>query len=118
MNTRRFRILSCVACLFPVDVAVSVSLLAAQAFAAFVMPLRAAKRAFPPMKSPETSRVTIQILTWDGRPLLEEFLPSVLAAAGDHDVVIVDNGSTDDSVAFLKTHFPKVQVVRLDQNYG
>jgi len=62
--------------------------------------------------------VTVQILSWDGQHLLEEFLPSVLAGAGRHEVVVVDNGSTDSSVQFLKTQYPGIRVVQLDRNYG
>ena len=115
MNTRRLRVLLYVACLLPVDLAVGILLIAAQAL---VLPFMAFKRRPAHLRPPETSLVTIQILNWDGRSLLEEFLPSVMEAAGGHQVLVVDNGSTDDSVEFLKTTFPQVRVVRLDRNYG
>jgi GT2 family glycosyltransferase len=67
---------------------------------------------------PQTGSVTILILSWDGRPLLEEFLPSVVEAAGNHEVMVVDNGSHDGSVEFLKARFPGVRVLQLDRNYG
>jgi GT2 family glycosyltransferase len=70
------------------------------------------------LRPPQTGLVTILILSWDGRPLLEEFLPSVLEAAGNHEVMVVDNGSKDDSVEFLKSRFPRVRVLQLDRNYG
>ena len=82
------------------------------------MPFLAATRRVPAINPPQTSTVTIQILSWDGRPLLEEFLPSVLEAVGSNEVVVVDNGSTDDTVEFLRTKFPRVRVVQLDRNYG
>jgi GT2 family glycosyltransferase len=66
--------------------------------------------------------VTIQILNWDGRTLLEECLPrlreAIAVAGGGHRIVVVDNGSADDSVAFVEERFPEVRVVRLDRNYG
>ena len=34
------------------------------------------------------------------------------------DVIIIDNGSTDDSIDFLQTNFPEVQIIKLDDNYG
>ncbi len=65
------------------------------------------------------SRVKIVILNWNGRGQLERFLPGVVATtAGLGDVVVADNGSTDDSLAWLAQHLPEVEVVRLDRNYG
>ena len=34
------------------------------------------------------------------------------------DVIVADNGSTDDSIEMLKTKFPTVGIIRLDKNYG
>jgi len=118
MNRRRLRVLFFVACLLPVDMVVGISLLGAQVVAFVLTPLLALRRRVPPNQPPQTSPVTIQILSWDGRHLLEEYLPSVLEAAGGNEVLVVDNGSTDDSVEFLKESFPKVRVVQLDRNYG
>ncbi len=65
------------------------------------------------------SRVKIVILNWNGRQQLERFLSGVVATtAGLGDVVVADNGSTDDSLSWLAQHFPEVEVVRLDRNYG
>jgi GT2 family glycosyltransferase len=63
--------------------------------------------------------VTAVILNWNGKSFLEQFLPSVLATdyPGFH-VLVVDNGSTDDSLAYLAAHFPQVEVLPLDRNYG
>ena len=61
----------------------------------------------------------IVILNWNGVDHLRRFLPSVVAAAPPEvEVVVADNGSTDDSVALLTAEFPTVRVVRLDRNYG
>lgn len=61
----------------------------------------------------------IVILNWNGVDHLRRFLPSVVAAAPPEvEVVVADNGSTDDSVALLTVEFPTVRVVRLDRNYG
>ncbi|MDX2286680.1 MAG: glycosyltransferase family 2 protein [Bacteroidia bacterium] len=63
--------------------------------------------------------VTLVILNWNGRALLERFLPSVLASGyPDFRVLVVDNGSTDDSLNWLAAHLPAVQTLALDQNYG
>lgn len=64
---------------------------------------------------------SIVIPNWNGRDLLEKYLPSVLAAAErcpGSEVIVVDNGSTDGSAAFLKDTFPQVRVVRLEENLG
>ncbi|RMG56998.1 MAG: glycosyltransferase family 2 protein, partial [Bacteroidetes bacterium] len=63
--------------------------------------------------------VTIVILNWNGRHWLAEFLPSVLASTYPAmEVLVVDNASTDDSLAWLKAHHPEVRTLVLDQNYG
>src|SRR5262245_35491071 len=68
------------------------------------------------------ARATILILNWDGKHLLEEGLPSVIRAvhkaAGGHEILVVDNGSTDGSVEFVRNRFPEVKVLPLDRNYG
>lgn len=49
--------------------------------------------------------------------MLERFMPSVVQHTAA-DVIVADNGSTDDSVAFLREHYPQVRLVLLDRNYG
>ncbi len=65
-------------------------------------------------------KTSVVILNWNGRKLLEQFLPSVLAhiPADECRVVVADNGSSDDSVAFIETAYPDVQLIILDKNYG
>jgi GT2 family glycosyltransferase/glycosyltransferase involved in cell wall biosynthesis len=70
---------------------------------------------------PEGSAASVVIPNWNGRDLLEKYLPSVIAAlAGDpaNEVIVVDNGSTDGSAAFLRERFPAVTVLELDRNRG
>jgi GT2 family glycosyltransferase len=63
--------------------------------------------------------VAIVILNWNGKKYLEQFLPSVLASAYAHrKVVVADNASTDDSLAFLEARFPAVERIKLPENYG
>ena len=65
------------------------------------------------------SLVKIVILNWNGVAHLRRFLPSVVAAApAGVEVVVADNGSTDDSLQVLADEFPTVGLVRLDRNYG
>ena len=63
-------------------------------------------------------RVKVVILNWNGRNFLEKFLPHVVAHTPDAGIVVADNGSTDDSVEWLQEHFPEVEIVILDRNYG
>jgi GT2 family glycosyltransferase len=64
-------------------------------------------------------KVIIVILNWNGRKFLEQFLPSVLSSTySNFETVIADNGSDDDSVAFLRSRFPAVRIIQLDKNYG
>ena len=64
-------------------------------------------------------RLSVVILNWNGRHHLERYLPSVVAnTSGDAEVIVADNGSTDDSLQWLRLTYPDVRVIRLDRNYG
>ena len=71
--------------------------------------------------------VAIVILNWNGGKMLRRYLPSVVRTAsafgggGSGDsafVVVADNGSTDDSLAILKSEFPQVRTIRFFRNWG
>jgi GT2 family glycosyltransferase len=63
--------------------------------------------------------IAIVILNWNGRSFLEQFLPAVLATRGvQHEVIVVDNASTDDSVSFLTNTYPAIRLIRFSQNFG
>jgi len=62
--------------------------------------------------------VAVVILNYNGRAYLEQFLPSVMASTYPNmHIVVADNDSTDDSVAFL-SRFPRIRVIRLSKNHG
>ena len=64
-------------------------------------------------------RVAIIILNWNGSKLMRQFLPSVVQNTPDWaEVIVADNGSTDDSLEMLRTHFPTVKQLVFDRNYG
>lgn len=74
-------------------------------------------------------KVAIVILNWNGRGMLERFMPSVVKYSHrqhfslldtdfDTEVVVADNGSSDDSLPFLQQNYPDVPLVLLDSNYG
>jgi GT2 family glycosyltransferase len=64
-------------------------------------------------------KVAIVILNWNGVKHLREFLPSVLASTWPNlEIVVGDNGSTDQSVEFLRQSYPSVTIIQNDKNYG
>jgi GT2 family glycosyltransferase/glycosyltransferase involved in cell wall biosynthesis/SAM-dependent methyltransferase len=66
--------------------------------------------------------VSVVIPTYNGRDLLARNLPSVVAevahCAFPTEILVVDDGSTDDTAAWLATTFPAVRVIRLPRNRG
>ncbi|MEO2051959.1 MAG: glycosyltransferase family 2 protein [Allomuricauda sp.] len=60
-------------------------------------------------------KIAVVILNWNGEALLERFLPSVMEHSKGAEIYVVDNASTDGSVAFLKENYPTIGLV---QNYG
>ena len=63
-------------------------------------------------------KTAVVILNWNGLQHLQHYLPSVVATTPEADIVVADNGSTDESVAWLKAEMPSVQLILLDRNYG
>jgi GT2 family glycosyltransferase len=62
---------------------------------------------------------SIIIVNWNGRRFLAPCLDAVRAQAGvTHETILVDNGSEDGSVAFVRQHYPWVRVVALQRNRG
>jgi len=64
--------------------------------------------------------VCIIILNWNGKDLLEVCLSSLFKNTRykNFKVLLVDNGSTDGSVEFVRKNFPSVEILALDKNYG
>jgi GT2 family glycosyltransferase len=63
--------------------------------------------------------IAIVILNFNGRKYLEKFLPSVVASTyPGKEVIVADNGSTDDSMSWLREHYPNLRLIRLDKNHG
>lgn len=63
-------------------------------------------------------KIAVVILNWNGKQLLEQFLPSVMAHSEIADIYVADNASTDDSVAIVKTQFPSVKIIQNTTNGG
>ncbi len=64
-------------------------------------------------------KVAVVILNWNGKQLLEQFLPSIVQFSTElADVYLADNASSDDSVSFVKEQFPSVKIVENTTNGG
>jgi GT2 family glycosyltransferase len=63
-------------------------------------------------------KVAIVILNWNGKKILEQFLPSVLENSPEATIYIADNASTDESIPFLKERFNKVTIIQNKTNGG
>lgn len=60
---------------------------------------------------------SVIILNWNGAEMLRTYLPSVLKYT-DCEIIVADNGSTDDSLQILKKEFPSIRTIIFDKNYG
>ena len=65
-------------------------------------------------------KVSVVILNYNGKSWLEKFLPNVIqhTTYPDAEIIIADNKSTDDSIAFLKSNFPNIRIVENTANTG
>ncbi|WP_298345693.1 glycosyltransferase family 2 protein [uncultured Algibacter sp.] len=63
-------------------------------------------------------KVAIVILNWNGKKLLEQFLPFVIEHSKEAAIYVADNASTDDSVNYIKTTFPTITIVQNKENGG
>lgn len=103
-------------------------------FSAFFVPLswlalvmtdaawKLAGRAKPRSDSlPRRHAASVVIPNWNGRDLLEKYLPPLIRAMQGHpdnEIIVVDNGSTDGSAAFVRSQFPEVRLLALPVNLG
>jgi len=79
------------------------------------------KPVLAPSTRPSTKAASIVIPNWNGRDLLEKYIPSILEATKgnlDNEIIVVDNASEDGSAAYLRSAFPSVRVLEMDRNYG
>src|ERR1700680_1114907 len=69
----------------------------------------------------ERPSISLIVLNWNGREHLNDCLKSLRSLDYPSEklqLILCDNGSTDDSVDFVRSAFPGVEVVALDSNYG
>ena len=63
-------------------------------------------------------KTAVVILNWNGKKLLEEFLPSVVEFSEEAEIYVIDNASEDDSIDYLKSNFPNVKIIQNEDNFG
>lgn len=64
-------------------------------------------------------KTAVVILNWNGKKFLEQFLPSVVKySSADAELIVADNDSKDDSIDFLKAHYPSVKIIQNNENGG
>lgn len=83
--------------------------------------LIAGRRRKPENSTPDTRAASLVIPNWNGKDLLERFLPSWTAAIAGlpgSEVIVVDNGSTDGSADWVRANYPDVRLLALPRNLG
>ncbi|MDR0547099.1 MAG: glycosyltransferase, partial [Dysgonamonadaceae bacterium] len=65
-------------------------------------------------------RTAIVILNCNGKALLEQFLPALVkyTPPAEADIIVADNGSTDNSTAFIFSHYPQIELLVFPRNFG
>ena len=123
MSSAKLRALPFVVLLLPLDIIVAFVILGT---VLAMLPLRIFRRRPEKTEPADIASVTIQILNWDGLHLMKEYLPAVvdavrrhsLISGRTHEILVVDNGSRDGSVDYLRQQFPQVRVLQLARNHG
>ena len=63
--------------------------------------------------------LAVVILNYNGIKLMQKFLPSVIKfTPSKYNIYIIDNGSSDGSVEFIRSNFKMINIVELNKNYG
>ncbi len=63
--------------------------------------------------------IAIVILNWNGKTMLEKYLPCLIKNTGkEAEIYVADNASTDDSLEWIANNAPQVKTIRLEKNWG
>lgn len=65
-------------------------------------------------------KLGVIILNWNGEGLLKQFIPTAAryTISEEADLIVADNGSSDNSTYWLRANHPEVKVIEFDRNYG
>jgi len=63
-------------------------------------------------------KIAVVILNWNGKALLQKFLPSIIAYSNEATIYVADNASTDDSITFISSEFPQIKIIKNKENGG
>lgn len=64
------------------------------------------------------NELSVALLNFNGKAHLENYLPSVVQHSAPYRIIVIDNGSTDDSVAFVQKNYPEIELIRFETNHG
>ncbi len=71
------------------------------------------------MRNSSTPLVSVIILNWNGEKLLKRFLPSIVRFMPESaQLIVADNGSSDNSLQYIKEAYPDVRIISFSKNYG
>lgn len=62
--------------------------------------------------------IAVVVLNWNGKALLEQFLPSVVKHSKEATIYVADNASTDGSVAYVAANYPQIKIIQNKVNGG
>ncbi len=63
-------------------------------------------------------KVAVVILNFNGRDLLQKFLPSIIQFSPSAKIFLADNHSSDDSVELVREEFPSIEIISIPENRG
>ncbi len=63
-------------------------------------------------------KISVVIPNYNGRDLLEKNLPIIAKIFSQEEIIVIDDASSDESVAFIKGNFPQINVIQLKHNGG
>src|SRR5215831_20057187 len=67
----------------------------------------------------ENNKVSIIVVNWNGERFLKDCLGALTCQSyPNYEIILVDNGSSDNSIRFVRQNFPEVKVIALGENNG